>query len=250
MKKETINGSNGYIIPYLSKVNGNEKTVVIFSHGFGSSKESPAAHAVASVLPKYGIGTYIFDFPAHGNSPVDGERFRISNCLDDLAAIEAHIHELMPKAEIAYFSSSFGAYINLIYLATRPHIGNKSFLRCAAVSMPELFKNNATPEQYTLIDRQGYIIMDYGFIRPLKITREFYNDLQTHDLFKLCRPDMAELAMIHGDADEIAPITEVRRFAKQFGVKLTEVNGADHRFTIPGGMEQVITAAVEFFTAN
>ena len=179
---------------------------------------------------------------------MDGEQLRISNCLDDLAAVEAHVRMLMPEVDIAYFSSSFGAYINLIYLATYPHEGRRSFLRCAAVDMPRLFRNGTSQEQYTQLNEQGYIIIDFTNIRRLKITREFYNDLGVHDVFKLSWPDMAEIAMIHGDADEIASVVDARRFAKQFGAKLIEVKGADHRIMIPGGMEQVIDAAVKFFS--
>ena len=64
--------------------------------------------------------------------------------------------------------------------------------------------------------------------------REFYNDLEAHDVFKLCWSDMTEIAMIHGDADETASVVDARRFEKQFGAKLTEVKGADHRIMIPG----------------
>jgi len=250
VKKETISGLNGYDIPCLNNLSGGERMVVIISHGFGSSKESPTAQAIATVLPEHGIGTYSFDFPAHGDSPVDGEQLRISNCLNDLAAVEANVCELMPEADIAYFSSSFGAYINLLYLATCPHKGRKSFLRCAAVDMPRLFRNGTLPEHYAQLDEQGYIIMDFNYMRPLKITRKFYDDLEAHDLFKLCWLDMAELAMIHGDADEIVSVADARRFAKQFGARLTEVKGADHRFMIRGGMELVIDEAVQFFTVK
>jgi hypothetical protein len=247
MKKETIRGLNGYDIPGLNNLSGGKRMAVIISHGFGSSKESPTAQAIAAALPEHGIGTYSFDFPAHGDSPVDGEQLRISNCLNDLAVVEAHVRMLMPEAEIAYFSSSFGAYINLIYLATCPHEGRKSFLRCAAVNMPWLFRNSTSLEQYTQLSEQGYIILDLDCVRPLKITRQFYDDLEAHHVFKLCRTDMAELAMIHGDADETVSVVEARRFAEQFGARLTEVKGADHRFRIPGGKEQVIDSAVQFF---
>ncbi|MDD2497782.1 MAG: hypothetical protein PHY90_06590 [Desulfitobacteriaceae bacterium] len=54
--------------------------------------------------------------------------------------------------------------------------------------------------------------------------------------------------MIHGTADETASIDDARRFARQSGAELIEVKDADHRFLIPGGMEQVIDAAVRFFT--
>lgn len=250
MKKETIRSINGYDIPCINNLSSSEKMVVIISHGLGSSKESPTAQAVAASLPKYGIGTYGFDFPAHGDSPVDGEKFRIEGCLNDLASVESHVRKLIPDVEIAYFSSSFGAYINLLYLATRAHAGKKSFLRCAAVDMPKLIKNATTPELSAQLETQGYVIVDYDYVRPLKFTKEFYDDLMTHDVFKLCRPDMAELAMIHGDADETAPIADARRFAKLYGARLTEVKGADHRFLIPGGIDQVIDTAVRFFTAK
>ncbi len=250
MKKETISGLNGYDIPCLNNLSGGQKVIVIISHGFGGSKDGPTAQAVSAALPEYGIGTYCFDFPAHGDSPVDGEQFRIANCLNDLGAVEARVRALMPGAEIVYFSSSFGAYINLIYLATCPHAGRKSFLRCAAVDMPGLVRKGTSPEQYARLAAQGYIIMDYDYVRPLKVTREFYDDLEAYDVFKLCRPDMAEMAMIHGDADKAAPVADARRFARQFGAGLTEIKGAGHSFAVPGGIEQVIGTAVRFFSAK
>ena len=46
---------------------------------------------------------------------------RIGNCIRDLSAVERHLRGLAPNAEIAYFSSSFGAYVNLLYLAEEEH---------------------------------------------------------------------------------------------------------------------------------
>jgi len=248
MKKEFIHGGNGYDIPCVNNLIGSENRIVIISHGFGSSKESPTAQAVSAALSERGIGTVSFDFPAHGDSPVDGGMLRIASCLDDLAAVEAHVRELNPEAEIAYFSSSFGAYINLIYLAIRGHAGRKSFLRCAAVDMPGIVRRGMTQEHRAALDAQGFVILDEGYVRPLKLTREFLADLNAHDVFKRCRPGMAELAMVHGAADETAPVGDARRFAKLSGAVLTEIEGADHRFLIPGGMERVLNAAVGFFT--
>ena len=249
-KKEIIHGYNGYDIPCLNHLTGKEKLAVIISHGFGSTKGSPTATTISEALMKQGIGAFSFDFPAHGDSAVDGRMLRIANCTGDLAAVEAHVRKFCPEAEIAYFSSSFGAYINLIYLSTYEHAGNRSFLRCAAVDMPGIFRRGIAPEHRAHMEEQGYIILDEDYFRPLIITQEFNNDLETHDVFKLCRFGMAELAMIHGTADEIAPIEDARRFAKEAGAKLIEVEGADHRFLIPGGMERVIDAAVGFFTTQ
>ena len=69
------------------------------------------AQAVAAALPRLGMGTVRFDFPAHGESPVWQEGLRVPYCIDDLETVEQAILAQDPTAEIAYFSSSFGAYI-------------------------------------------------------------------------------------------------------------------------------------------
>lgn len=73
---------------------------------------------------------------------------------------------------------SFGAYIALIYLATRDYAGRKAFLRCAAVDMPGLFRRAILPEQYAQFKAQGFFMLDMeGYVRPLKITQGFLDDL-------------------------------------------------------------------------
>lgn len=249
MKTEFIPGENGYEIPCLDDLIPGGKAAVIISHGFGSSKESPTAAAVSKALGEHGMGAVQFDFPAHGESPVNGEHLRMETCLNDLAAVEAYARARMPGAEIAYFSSSFGAYVNLIYLSTRKHAGEKSFLRCAAVDMPGIIRRGTTREQYEALDQNGFVMMDEGYNRPLKLTRGFYDDLAACDVFRLYRPGTAELMMIHGTEDETASIGDARRFAKKSGAAFIQVEGADHRFLIPGGMNRVVDAAVRFFSA-
>ena len=98
-----------------------------------------------------------------------------------------------------------------------------------------------------MLEKQGYLIADVDYVRPLKITAGFLEDLEQYDAFDRCHTGMAELAMIHGTADETASIDDARRFAKQFSAVLTEVEGADHRFQIPGGSKRVIDTAMDFF---
>ena len=154
MTQELLSGLNGYDIPCRHTIQGGESMVCLITHGFGSSKDSPTAQLLAGELPRHGIGTLALDLPAHGDSPVDGDALSIRHCLDDLARAEARALELAPGARVVYFSSSFGAYLNLIYLSTRPHRGTRSFLRSAAVEMPLLF-HTPTPEQAEELARQA-----------------------------------------------------------------------------------------------
>lgn len=250
MEKERIQGKNGYKIALAGTLTGKEKQVVIFCHGLGSSKDSPTVLTVSPALRERGIGTIAFDFPGHGESPADGEQFRVENCVKDLASVQAHVQTCCPGAEIGYFASSFGAYINLVYLSASDRAGQSAYLRCAAVDMAGIMRRFTAPEHLAQMEARGYVLLDQEYTRPLKITREFLDDLDAFDVFRLYRPGSARLEMIHGTADETAPLEDARRFAGFSGARLLEVEGADHRFLIPGGMERVTEAALRFFSPN
>ena len=105
-------------------------------------------------------------------------------CIDDLAEVEAHLLARNPQAEISYFASSFGAYITLLYLAQHPHRQRKAFLRSAAVTMPALaagwLLNQRAQED---LARQGYFVPQYDYVREMRITPAFLDDLAEYNLF-------------------------------------------------------------------
>jgi len=248
VQKETIRSKYGYEIPCLNNICGNEKKVVLVSHGLGSSKESATVEAVFGRFPAHGIGGFAFDFPDHGESKAGFEHFRIENCMEDLAAAERHVGDLLPEAEIFYFSSSFGAYINLLYLANKLHVGQKSFLRCAAVDLPGIFRRNTGPQEAEALENKGHFTLNYG--RPLSISKGFMEDLERFDVFSQNGFGAVKIAMVHGDLDETASLADAYRFAETYGVPLTVVEGGDHQFTNPGGMEAVLDTALSFYLSE
>lgn len=247
MVKVKIKGVNDYEIPCISNVSEDDTKVVIISHGLNSSKESPTVKILMERLAAEGIGSFAYDFPAHGDSPVQGEMFRIKNCLDDLEAVESHVVGIAKDAEIMYFSSSFGAYINIIYLVERPHKGSKSFLRAAAVDMPGIFEDGKTPELIKQLEEDGGFILDEDAIRPLKITKEFCMDLENYDIFKLYEAGTASIVMVHGDEDESASYEDAEEFAKMAGALFFRVKGGEHRLMGPGHVSLVMDTAAAFF---
>ena len=250
MKTEYISGGRGYDVPYIHSIHGQEKTVCVVVHGFGSSKKSATATMLFNDLPPLGIGVAAFDFPSHGESGADGEFFRISNCIADLAAVEARARTLAPDAEIVYFASSFGAYIALLYLAGLKQGNRRAFLRCPAVSMPRVANQLLTPEMQTSLKVTGAFTLDkatYGYGRDLKLTQGFFDDLSGHDVYTLWREGFARLCMIHGELDQTIPLGDAGSFAEMFNVPLTVVANGDHQLATPGVPKQVLKLAVEFF---
>jgi len=114
--------------------------------------------------------------------------------------------------------------------------------------MPDLMRELA-PKEKERLAAQGYVELgsDYGYFRPLKLTRGFFEDLDANDVFSIWRPEYGELAMIHGEADEEVPVAEATRFAEKFTVPITVVPGGDHRLSIPGAQDLVLAKALEFF---
>ena len=247
MERFSIPGKNGYEIPVKSCWTG-EKQVLIVCHGFGSSKESPMVQALDERMPREGIGTVSFDFPAHGESPGQEDTLRVPYCMDDLAAVEEYVRSQDPEVEIGYFGSSFGAYITLLYLSQHPHPGAKVFLRSSAVTMPELVKTWLDQRAKEDLARQGWFVPDYDYVREMRITPAFLGDLAEHDLFEKYVPGAATLRMIHGAKDDVAPTGAAREFARRFGAHLTVLPNGEHPLMGPGELETVLDAAADFFS--
>ncbi len=108
------------------------------AHGFGSSKDSPPPSCWPGSSPARhrhpGTGP-----PRSRGQPGGRGRSEHPPLPGRPGPGRGPALELAPGARVVYFSSSFGAYLNLIYLSTRPHRGTRSFLRSAAVEMPLLF---------------------------------------------------------------------------------------------------------------
>lgn len=244
-----IKGTNGYEIPCIHTLTGAEKKAVLIIHGFGSSKESPTAQMLAERFPQKGIGTLAMDLPAHGESPVDGERLTLANCLADMKAAEQELKRLAPEADIFYFGSSFGAYLTLLYLASGKAGGRKAFLRSSAVEMPKILRKRAS-ENRELLEKQGCLTVDENYVRPLKLMRGFFDELDANDVFERYKAggaDSAELYMVHGSLDETASFEAAKDFAGLAGAQFTVLEGGDHRLSLPGMPEQVTELAAGFF---
>ncbi len=237
---------NRYDIPCFFDCSG-KALAVILCHGFGSSSESPTNILFSETLRENGVSFCRFDWPTHGKSSAPPGSLRIANCLNDLASVEAELCRRLPEAEIAYFGSSFGAYLILLYLATRPHKGKKAFLRSAAVDMPGIFSRETPPPE---LEKDGAFWLDRNDQRPIFITQGFLDDLAAHDVFRLYPAGQAELMMIHGEADSTADPAASRRFAAEKGARLILLPGAEHRLMEAGNPERVCREALHFFTRS
>ncbi len=245
MEKMFLKGVSGYEVPVLLHEEPEAKTAVVVVHGFGSDKYSATARRVQAALAEMSAASVALDLPAHGESPVDGHFLTVENAINDIAAAEELLHSRLPRARIAFFGSSFGAYLTALYLAKRPRqlTPPRAVLRCAALTMPRLLQGELTPSQKEQL-RAGRDLLLTAYEPPLLLTQAFLDSLNANDPFRECRPRMADILLIHGTADEVAPVEEARRFSHEFNYPLLEMAGADHRFLGEGQMDHLIDVAL------
>ena len=98
------------------------RTLVLFSHGSGSSRLSPRNTFVADVLHQHSIGTFLFDLLTPEEDTVYANRFDIPLLTDRLVAATDYL-DTLPRAgslTFGYFGASTGAASALGAAARRP----------------------------------------------------------------------------------------------------------------------------------
>lgn len=245
MPKMNITSPYGRLIPCDLRLHGSEKKVCIIAHGFASSKESSTAQMLLDHLEKMGLGAVAFDFPCHGTSTADYTALTVDACLQDMAAVEAYIHEALPEAEICHFGSSYGAYMSLLRIMQTGE-GRCAFLRCAAVDMDHAF-DDVMESIEAQIRQLGHAIYDPGFGPGLKLSPAFFESLKGRSVFEMELPEGTKIEMIHGLADPVVKVEAARAYAEKIGCRINLIPEADHSIATPEGISTLLERTEIFF---
>lgn len=217
-------------------------SVVIGVHGFGGDKESSMLSRLAR-----GIGEHraliCFDFPAHGDSPVDGKELTVENCLMDIAEVFGYAGELYKDATINVFATSYGGYITLLAIE-RGYIHPESIiLRAPALNMNEIFKEKLMGNSFEIFEKQGFL--NVGFERKFDVSFDFYSELCNNDARNVI--PMLPMLIFCAEKDELVDASILHAYAeKTDGAEISDVIGASHRFRHPWEIEQVIRESAHF----
>lgn len=222
--------------------NGGVRNVILGVHGFAGDKQSSALEKLALACEKSQTALICFDFPSHGESPVDEDRFTVQNCKSDLLAVADYIKKKYPDARKSVFATSFGGYVTL--LAAKELEEFSFVLRAPAVTMPKVLLENVLQISREEFEKMG--VVRCGFERPIALPYAFYEDLMAQEDVCKCRILQPTL-VLHGACDDVVPCADVEAFVSaQNGVQLRVLPGADHRFKNTGEIETVIRYTLEF----
>lgn len=218
------------------------KRIIIGVHGFAGDKDSSVLSRLAHECEPDGTSLICFDFPVHGESPVDETELNADNCKKDLLFVFSYAKEQYPEAEICIFATSFGGFITLLCADKLKDV--PLVLRAPAVTMPKVLVENVLKTDVESFRKAKYLTC--GFERKMTLPFSFYEDLLEHEK-KISRVITNKVCIIHGTADDIVPLEDVVSFSERCdNITLRLIEGADHRFKKDGELDRVIAFTKEF----
>lgn len=214
---------------------GTRRPTVVFVHGFTSNRlELPDFVAMSRLLEAHGIASVRFDLSGHGES--DGTFFDVTitgEIAETRAVLQAvRTFDFVDTERIGLVGMSMGGVVAGITAAEEPGIGALCLWSPAAVAPFEIaggyLKGRSLAAE---IEQKGYFDADGHRVSPALV-----EDIAGLDVYGRSAAYRGPVHILHGDKDDIAPLTYVRRYLDHYdgNAELEIVEGAGHAWgTVP-----------------
>lgn len=218
---------------------------VVAGHCFTCSRHTGVLRRICQALSDAGFMALRFDFSGNGQSQ---GRFERSTWSKQVREMETAIALMQEKgaAWIGLAGHSLGAAIALLAARQNPDVS--AICRLAGRVSATRPLHFLTSNQHQVLERTGRVeFTSRG--RQLTLDRQFFDDSQRHDLEAATRSLKVPMLVVHGDRDEIIPVSEAH-LAKTINpgmVELVVVEGGDHMFASPDRQQQVARTVTTWF---
>ena len=199
----------------------NMKYIILYSHGFGESKECINRHA--KYLKEHNIGIIGYDFPAHGEDEKVFKEFNYNNCLSYICEVKKYLDDNYKDIPVCFMGCSFGGYMTLNYLNT--YGGNYKVILnypginfCDVIIKKMNFALSYFDNHDSLFDvKTGYTLYKDNFFG-------FYN----HDVRLNFNKDQNDFYIMHGEDDHTVTLDVVKDFCDKYDIELKVFPGERH----------------------
>ena len=213
-------------------------------HGFGAKKDTKILQDLSEEMSMFGSATVCFDFPAHGDSPMESDALTLDRCIETLLYTAQWAHNRYPDLDFCVFASGFGAYVTLIAIDELEALVGKVKL---VLQTPNLRMSETLLGMIHMTDEElleaGHATLNAN--RKFDVSYAFYKQLRNYTALTIYDTPML---LLHGENDEYLPIDDVLNFRRiNEGCKLVVVPGADHQFQTPGAWDMVVDLTRDWF---
>jgi uncharacterized protein len=239
------NGRNQKLAGIFYLPNCKLKAVVIFCHGYRSTKETSKVALLSTPLLKKGIGLFAFDFSGRGESEGKFEDTTITNYIDDLDSCISFISKY--SSTIFVIGSSLGGLVSLRQAICDKRI--KALALMAPVSIfPWRTEREYSKEGIAVWKKKGYTYTYSERLGKMKINYSFYEDISRFKDYSDYELIKIPCLIVHGNNDASVPIShsiKLSEYIKSSQLKI--INNADHTFTLEKHSEILKNKIVSFF---
>lgn len=224
---------------------GKIRRVVLGVHGFGGSTEDEIQVGIAEEMTLFRSAMLRFDFPAHGQSPMDSSAFSLENCVNTLLAAAQYAKARYEQVEdLCIFATGFGAYVTLIALQDLLEMPGRVRL---VVQTPSV-RMHETLLSMTKLSRETFRAMDHYTLRakrPFDVTYSFYEELLANIALATYPIPML---ILHGEADAYIRMSDIQQFHRiNERSELVIIPGTSHQFREDGAWNMVLDLTRDWF---
>lgn len=247
MEKQFVLSGEGLEIPcrLLAPEEKKVRRLVLGVHGLGGSSTDEIQAGIAEEMEMFYSAVLRFDFPAHGESPMDSEAFTLSNCRNTLLTAARWLRGQYPEVEdLCIFSTGFGAYITLLELETLLEMPGKVKL---VVQTPSVLMHETllAMKGLTAPTLQAMQKVTIRANRPFDVTYDFYCDLRENIVLA---PQPIPMLILHGEEDAYIRMEDIHNFRRLNETsKLVIIPGTSHRFLEDGAWDMVLDLTRDWF---
>lgn len=225
--------------------NGEIQRIVLGVHGLGGGTGDEIQVSLAEEMEFFGSAMMRFDFPAHGNSPVDSTELTLDNCIGSLLTVARRAQALYPQVEdLCIFATGFGAYVTLLALEELLEMPCNVKL---VVQTPSLLmhKTILSMKGMTLPTLRAMGKATFRASRPFDVTYRFYQELE-ENIALTSYP--IPILILHGEEDAYIPQEDIVNFRRlNERSKLVTIPGTSHRFLEDGAWDMVLDLTRDWF---
>ena len=229
----------------LAPEEGEPRRLVLGVHGFGGCTGDAIQRSIAEEMEMFYAAVLRFDFPAHGESPLDSESLTLDNCRNSLLTAARWLRQQYPGVEdLCIFATGFGAYITLLVLEELVAMPGrvKLVVQTPAVLMHETMLAMKEMSEPTLA-AMGKV--SYRADRPFYATYEFYREIRDNVVLNT---QPIPMLILHGEEDSYIRKEHILNFRRiNEDSKLVIIPGTSHRFLEEGAWDMVLDLTRDWF---
>ncbi len=221
---------------------------VVFLGGFRSDKEGTKALHLQQWAREAGRAFLRFDYSGHGSSGGVFEEGAIGDWAEDAAAALG-----LTEGPQILVGSSMGGWIALLLARAMPErVAGLVTIAAAPDFTEDGFWAEMTDEMRDRFSTQGHIDYPTDYGDPYRITRRLIEEGRGNLVLRSQLSLPFPVRFLQGTADEDVSVGTALRLldhAEGPDMRLTLVDGADHRFSTPDCLE-LISSSVDEVTAR